>query len=208
MRVTVLPGPAGEELEQLVLLRGQFDPLSATGDLSAPRIKFQVGDPQGRGLLGQRRTANQGVEARQKFAEGEGFDEVVIGPGLQSRDPIIDGAERGQHQHRRQHAFRPQQADRLQSAHARQHAIHDHHVMASRHADLDALVARARQINRMANLGQPASDEGGGALIVFDDQNFHDAQHLRMAGQHHARPARASIPRSCAGELMRTSDKA
>ena len=46
------------------------------------------------------RAAQQGADARQQFIEIVGFQDVIVGAGIEAGDALADGVARGGHQHR------------------------------------------------------------------------------------------------------------
>ena len=65
--------------------------------------------------------AQQRAQPRRQFGEGERFDHVVVGPTVETGDPVVHGILRGQDQDRELSLSRPDVAQDLKPGPARQH---------------------------------------------------------------------------------------
>lgn len=57
----------------------------------------------------------QSVQTGRQFAQVEGFEQVVVGPGLQAIDPVGDRIAGGEHQHGQGHALLAQAAQQFEA---------------------------------------------------------------------------------------------
>ena len=78
-------------------------------------------------------TARERPDARGKFVQIEGLDEVIVGARVQTFHTIGDGIARGEHQHRQGLAAASQGGENIQSAFLRQPEVEQHHIVGLRH---------------------------------------------------------------------------
>ena len=165
-----LAGAAHEELEELELARGELD--LAPGARHAPRqqVELQVLDLEARRLRCARAPAQQRLDARQQLSERERLGEIVVAPGLQSPDTVVDAAEGRQHQHRRGQPLAAHQLDDRQPIDVRQHPVGDHQVELPLGGAEQALAAVGGVIDAVAALAQAFHQEARGLGVVFDEE--------------------------------------
>jgi hypothetical protein len=84
-----------EERQQVVFGWREFERFALAGDHAPFEIDFGIGKTDGN--VGIRRgTAEDSVDAREKFARTEGFDDIVVGADFEEKDFVhflADGAE-------------------------------------------------------------------------------------------------------------------
>jgi hypothetical protein len=71
------------------------------------------------------RPTGQGPYAGQKFGEGEGLGEVVVGAGVEPLHAVLDLGAGGQHEYGHAYIGRPQPLDDLDPVEVREHPV-DH----------------------------------------------------------------------------------
>ena len=137
------------------------------------QVHLQVADLEhGRDAAGLA-TARQGLDPGDQFGEGIGFDQIVVGPGLQARDAVLDLAEGRQEQDRGLVAVLAQGLDHADAVEARHHPVDDIDVIAA----LLGLQQAEGPVDGMGRLvprlGQAPDHGGRGLGIVLDHQNAH-----------------------------------
>ena len=93
-----LAGVAHQVVEEVELGRCEVKLPVAPPRLAGHGIEREIGVSKRLLLVGSLRAPEQGMNSRQQFGGGKGFDQVVVGPALQSLDAILDGVTGGQHQ--------------------------------------------------------------------------------------------------------------
>ena len=87
---------AHQELEQLELAAREVEHALAAVGAAPARIEPQVADLERLALDGGL-AAQQRLHARDHLLHREGLDDVVVGPGLQPADALVDLVARGEH---------------------------------------------------------------------------------------------------------------
>ena len=121
---------------------------------------------------GERR--REGPDARQQLAECEGLGEVVVRPGVEALDAVLERAQGGEHQHRRGDALGSQRANDAHALQTGQQAIEHDHVVLMLIREREALQAVARDVNHEELRGQDTADRLRHPRLVLDQKN---AQH-------------------------------
>ncbi|MNN41889.1 hypothetical protein D3C81_1560330 [compost metagenome] len=168
-----LAGVAHQELQQLELARLQVDLGRAAMHGAGDQVHLQVADLE-HGLHPARlATARQGLDPGDQLGEGVGFDQVIVGPGLQARHPVLDLTERRQEQDRRLIAALAHRLDHADAVQTRHHAVHDIDVVAAllRFQQTEGAVHGVRHL--VPGLGQASHHRGRRLGIVLDHQNTH-----------------------------------
>src|SRR5258708_3472336 len=120
---------AHEVLEECELLGCQVDATLATLHLAGLEVEAELADDQAVADTGRRLSPRQGADPGQQLGEGEGLGQVVVGAGVQPRDPVLDRGPGGQHQDRRLDSLGANLAANLESVHPRQHHVPDDQVV-------------------------------------------------------------------------------
>jgi hypothetical protein len=118
-----------EQLEQLVLGARQLDELLAHPHPVAVGVDPQLTEPEA--AIGRRLpagAAEQRAQPRLELVHVERLDQVVVGPGIQSVDPVRHGVASGQHQHRDPVALAPKQPAHLEPVDVGQPDVEDDRV--------------------------------------------------------------------------------
>ena len=124
------PGIEHQFLQQRILPQRKFHRLTAKAHAARRGVELDAVDAQlGRGFAA--RAPHQRAQARGKLVQIEGFDQVIVGAGVQTFDAVLDAVARGQDQHRHLVAARAQARKQLQAREPRQAEIeHDARVLA------------------------------------------------------------------------------
>src|ERR1044071_724321 len=84
----------GQVFQQSILAGGQHHRLSSTRDLSRRSIDYYLANRHQRCCL-TRRTPDKRSQPRQDLLYIEGFDDVIVRPGIQSPNSVADRVPRG-----------------------------------------------------------------------------------------------------------------
>ncbi|MNF11833.1 hypothetical protein D3C80_2131430 [compost metagenome] len=60
-------------------------------------VDLQIADHMAGRMIRKGRAPDQGLQSCAQLAEGEGLDQVVVGPGVQPGHPVIDRSQGRQH---------------------------------------------------------------------------------------------------------------
>jgi len=147
----------GEEGEQGVFARGQRH--LAPGPLHRPahRVDLKVGDAQDR-ILALVGPAQQGADAREQLRDGEGLDQVVVSPGIETGAAVGDLVSGGDDQDMGLAATRAHPPQHLQAIKLGQAEIEQHDIVAGGIRQPVALGAIAAGIDGEAGTGQRSGD--------------------------------------------------
>jgi hypothetical protein len=113
------------------------------------------------------------IDTREELLHFEGLGQVVVGSGPKPRDPIVELATRGQHEHGHRWLTSRQSGAKVQSISVRQHPIEDDDVERSlRKLELGAS-ERAAHDRPMPFFAKHAPEKLSKLRIVFDDEEIH-----------------------------------
>ena len=133
-----------------------------------------------------RPAAHERAEAREKLRERERLREVVVRARVEPRDAILDRVARGQHQNRSPDAVLAYPPADLEAVDPGEHEVEHDRVVLRRLRHPDRVVAGAREIDRVAFLGEAAMQEARHLQLVLDHQDAH-ARPLILARKMRAR---------------------
>src|SRR5690625_1012577 len=169
-------GVTGEQFEQLELLGRQLDAPAAAEHLASVQVHHEVGNPH---FAGDDRAdaAQMGTHPCEQFLDGERLDQVIISPGIEPDDLVVNAVLGGQDDDRRVGGLADAARD-LKSVQYGQHQVENHQV------GIDFAVLRKAGDSVIGDDGvvvlglQFKIDELGDLLLVFDDEDqwfaFHD----------------------------------
>ncbi|MNL49185.1 hypothetical protein D3C87_1720970 [compost metagenome] len=120
-------------------------------------------------MIREGRAPDQGLQSCAQLAEGEGLDQVVVGPGVQPGYPVIDRPQGRQHQHGRLEPRRAHGLNNFQTRQAGHHSVRDNGVIGAVNRHVQARVAILGFVNRMALLPQALRHKGASAAVVVND---------------------------------------
>ncbi len=103
----------------------------------------------------------QGPQARQQLGEGEGLGQVVVGARVESRNAILDGAQRRQEQNGQAATGGPGGATDAQPVAARQAYVEHHDIVAvvlRGQEEVERHIAVSHQIDDVQFLAQAVHD--------------------------------------------------
>jgi hypothetical protein len=136
-------------------------------------VELEIADAIENILLRGTLAAAEHFHACQQLAESIGFGQIIVAAGTQTRDTIINLAERGEDQNRCMHALAAQFTDDGQSVAARQHAVDDGNIVGVLGAHEEAALAVACVIGNNTGLAKRLGEIGRRLEIIFDNQNLH-----------------------------------
>lgn len=114
------------------------------------------------------------MDASEEFAEGEGFDEVIITAGLEAADAVIDGAFGAEEQDRGADVLGAELADEGDAVEFREHDIDDGGVVGGGGGEVEGVFTICGVVDGEASLSQAIYDEGGDLRVIFHDEDTHD----------------------------------
>ena len=117
--------------------------------------------------------AHERLHAGEQFGEGERLGQVIVAAGLEAVHSIVNRSACAQNQDRRRTPAPPELVDDRQSVALRQHQIDDGDVVGRIERQREPLFAVFGVIDGKARFLQPAADEVGDRLVVFDDERAH-----------------------------------
>ena len=138
--------------------------------------------PGGRGQGGDRRrrpAAAERAHAGEQLGRGERLDEVVVGAGVETRDPVLDGVAGGEQQDRGADPLRAQPAADGESVEAG-HGDVEHDDVGDRALDGGERRAAVRGGDGLVALGRERPDEHpeDGWVVVDDQDAFRHADEM------------------------------
>src|SRR5712672_3481723 len=164
------PFIANQILQKLEFPRKKKNVLAAPAGGPRHPVDREIADPQD-GLLDNGFTASaKRLDARQQLDERKGLDQVVIAPGAQATDPIIDFSERTDDQEGCGDAVVAQLTHDRDAIDVRQHAVDRDHGIVAGDAAAQRLVAAGGQIHLVTAGRERIHQLTGGFRVVLDDQ--------------------------------------
>ena len=170
-----LPGVPREIFEQVEFARSQRDRAALPDDGAREQVDLEIADRQlGRLPFGAATidATEDRIDPSGELGEREGFDEIVVGAGVEPVDAVIDRAQRGEDERRRRNARGANRTEHRQPVEARQHAVRYDQVEDTLARQEQPIAAIAAGLDDIARLPQPLGEVGGGRGIVFDDQDL------------------------------------
>ena len=152
----------------------EIDHLVADARHVARFVQLELARPQAARGLGRGPPA-EGPHAGEQLGEGERLGQVVVGPGVEPGDPLLDRAEGREQEHRGLHAAGAHQPQHLEAVQVGQHAVQDHDVVGRAVGEGERADAVAGHVHHVVLSGQDAPHEGGHPGFVFDQQQAHRA---------------------------------
>ena len=165
-------GSAHEQLEDQVLGAGQVERPTPGGHRAAEWVERDAALLEDR-TLHTSWPALQGPHPREQLAEVEGFDEVVVRPGVEAPNPVGRRITGGEHQQgcRPLVATHPgDDVDPLGPGHA---PVDDRDVVLVPLHLVDGVIAALDGVNLVPGFSQPQRDDRLQSLIVLCDEDAH-----------------------------------
>ncbi len=113
----------------------------------------------------------QGANPGKQFLQRERLDEIVVRPGVKASDAVVQGAARGQNQHRRG-ALLPELRQENESVPVGKHRVEDDQVGVALPQSGARVGDRRRHFRRVSRFLQSLSHEPRQFRLVLDDQNL------------------------------------
>ncbi len=126
--------------------------------------------------------AQQGLQAGGEFAQVEGFEQVVIGAGLQAVDAVGHRVPRGEDQHRNLQALAAQLLQQLEAVFVGQAEVEHHDVEGRRFEHRPSSRSRSHALDGKALGGEAGHDAAGDQFVVFTDQYVHGEPFIKDGG--------------------------
>ena len=117
--------------------------------------------------------ARQGAHPRLELGHGEGFDQVIVGPGIQPFNPVMGFGPRGQEQHGPAVAARTHRTQQRKPIASRQVDVENHHVPTIPGEEFIPGQAIGNHIHGMAEILQPVGDSARKTLIILYKNDSH-----------------------------------
>lgn len=170
-------GVAGEAGKDGEFLGGQGNGFSGAGHGLTSDIQLQVGNLEEFGFCGSG-SAEEGADAGEQFGEGEGFDEVIIGPGFEAVDTIADGITGGEHEDAGGGPGVAELGKDIETIFAGEQDIQDEEVVKIGGSEVEAVLSVIGVVHLEAFLAQAADEEASDLGIVFDEEDSHGMRGL------------------------------
>ena len=129
--------------------------------------------PQSPGLQHRRRivaAAHQRPDPGQQFGNLERLDQIVLGPGVETFNPVLDRSAGGEDQRGRGDSARSQHCHQFGTIHDRQTTVADHRVEVAGQAEVQALLSVERGLDPVALAAEQVDQHGAQRAIVLDEQ--------------------------------------
>src|SRR6185369_1265565 len=128
--------------------------------------------------------SGEGSQASRQLVVGERLDEVVVRSRIEADDTVADGVAGRQHEDREIAPLRPDPACDLEAGDVRQADIEDDDVDAVlTEGDLEAGFAVGRALDVVAVLFEEPGERSAEALVVLDEEDFHEGLGNSNAGR-------------------------
>ena len=121
-------------------------------------------------------TPVQRPDAGQQLVELERLRQVVVGPGVETPDHVLDGVSGGEHEDRGVPALPPQLHGDLEAVLLRQDDVQQDDVVVVHVGQHGGLVAVGGDVHHVALLPQALLDESRDFAVVFHHEDFHGSE--------------------------------
>jgi hypothetical protein len=162
-----------EIVEQFVFARGEFHVPAAARHPARDPIRLKIGDDKAQHVL-DTTAPQERPDTREKFLEGEGFDQIVVGPLVETTDAVLHRVPRREDDYRRRQSSLTHGTQDLQAVSARQHEVENKQVEHLGRDEKETILPGARHGHIEALGLQPVLQGLGDFELVFDDQDTHD----------------------------------
>ena len=163
---------AEEHLEQVELDAGEGEGAIAPLAFTGGEVEDEVAHTQ-ETALPLESSAQQGPQAGQQFGQRERLDQVVVGPGIEALDPVVDGVAGRQHQDRRVVAGAAHAPAHGEAVDVGQPEIEDERVGRRLGKCLERFAARGYRDDVVPLEPERTVDGPPHGLIVVDHQDAH-----------------------------------
>jgi len=177
----------GQREEEVELLAGERERLVVERDGVRARVDIKVTDDDGRitavGSLrfGEEGAAEDGAQACEEFASGEGFGQVIVGSHFEADDAVVLFAATGEHEHG-DLGVGAKSAQNLEAIEAGKHHVEDDGVVTILQSAGQAGGAGVFHRDVIAHRLEIFLHEAAKAYIVFDQQKASEGRGFRGHG--------------------------
>ena len=162
----------GQELQQGVFARREVNDLAASLYHARSRIDFQIKNPDNR-VFHLMATADQGPQAREQFSQLKRFHQVIIRPGIEPFDPILQLTPRCQNKDMRADTVFAPLLQQGQPISERNHQIEEDRIVLRGAGFVIRLVGITGHIHGESFLLQPLAHSPLQRLMILDQQDSH-----------------------------------
>lgn len=165
--------------QQVVLTHGQGNRLAGPRHLPGGRVDRDIGAAEQIGIGHPAPVGGApqlGADAGQQFFDGEGFEDVIVGPRIERFDTVADVVVAGEHQHGGDVTAGTQPPADLHTTEIRQRPIQQHQIGVGIPQVQQSALAVFGFADVVALAVQFAGQEGAHARVVLDDQQPRGAQ--------------------------------
>jgi hypothetical protein len=170
---------AHEVLEEGELARRQVDRAPVAHHAPRRGVELQVADPKDRGALGGP-AAHERAQARQQLGERERLGQVVVGAGVEPRDPVGHRVARREHENGAPSAGLAQPAADLEAVDVGQHQVENDRVVGVLGPQPERVLPPPGHVDRVPLLLEGALEQAGHLDLVLHDEHPHRAQRRPM----------------------------
>src|SRR5215831_47831 len=167
------PCVAHQILEQRELAGLELDFLATARDGTRQQVDDKLADGETCGLGRPARAAYERVNPGYELGEDERLGHVVIAPGVQTANAIVDRPFRAEYDHWRGQLVPAELFDQGQPVQLGQHDVDDRGVVRDAQSQTEPVLTVAGVVDGKARLAETLHHEAGEGRIVLDDQNSH-----------------------------------
>src|SRR5258707_7715971 len=190
---------AHQILQKLEFPRKKKNVLAASAGGPRHQVDGEIADTQD-GLLDDGVTASaKRLDARQQFDKGKRLDQIVIAPGTQTAQPIVDLPERTDDQNGCGDAVVAQLTHDRDAIDVRKHAVDRDHGIVGGDAAAQRLVAAGGQIHLITAGRKRLHDLTGSFRVVLNHQNTAATSPPGVPAPHGWATAHAQLPKTARG---------
>jgi hypothetical protein len=163
---------AHQVLEEGELARRQIDRTPPARHAPRRGVELQVPDPKDRGSLGGP-APHERAQARQQLGERERLGQVVVGAGVEPRDPVGHRVARRKHEDGAPSTGLAQPPADLEAVDVWQHQVQDDRVVRVLATQPDRVLPPPGHVHRVPLLLEGAFEQAGHLDLVLDHQDPH-----------------------------------
>src|SRR5947209_6364334 len=160
-------------LQKFKFFSGKLNWLAGTENLIALQVDLNIAERVAIHLLGQSlRSAQNGFDASEEFANGKRFGDVVVSAQLEPNDFIHLLAAGGEHDNGNRRALGLELLAYVETAHARHHHIENYQIGRILECAFQAIDAIESGNNLKALILEVIAQSGDHVWFILDNQDF------------------------------------